>query len=336
MSASFPSAIKTFINPSSSSEQDSPSHSQQHIDANDEITAIETQIGKDLENVVKKSAIDTDPTLSADSDDLVPSQRAVLAFGAGIVAGAGSMPIGYLDTDASLSNNSDARVTSQKAIKTYVDGKVISKASTAEAEAATDDTKFVTPAGVKAEVQKSGALTVPLGNLPTISIAKGGTGQTTAQAAIDALLPGQGAASGKYLKSDGSNCSWASVDAMALYLAGTIVEANAPTDVTGGGASPTYVKIKEFSPLLRSGTVTVYFAMAAVSGTAYGKIYKNGAAAGTERSIGSGGSSWSEDISVSAGDVLQIYGHAGDGANKTTITDFQIRCSNPTVPGEVS
>lgn len=47
----------------------------------------------------------------------------------------------------------------------------------------------------------------------TIAIANGGTGQTTASAAINALLPTQSAQSGKYLTTDGSNVSWAAVSA---------------------------------------------------------------------------------------------------------------------------
>ncbi len=42
----------------------------------------------------------------------------------------------------------------------------------------------------------------------TLAIAHGGTGQTTAQTAVDALLPAQGAASGKFLTSNGTNASW--------------------------------------------------------------------------------------------------------------------------------
>lgn len=44
----------------------------------------------------------------------------------------------------------------------------------------------------------------------TLSIANGGTGQVTAQAAVDALLPSQASASGKFLTSNGSASSWGS------------------------------------------------------------------------------------------------------------------------------
>ena len=45
----------------------------------------------------------------------------------------------------------------------------------------------------------------------TIDVANGGTGQTTTTAAINALLPSQATNSGKYLTTDGTNTSWATV-----------------------------------------------------------------------------------------------------------------------------
>lgn len=41
-----------------------------------------------------------------------------------------------------------------------------------------------------------------------LPFASGGTGQTTANAALNAMLPSQTSANGKYLKSDGTNTSW--------------------------------------------------------------------------------------------------------------------------------
>ena len=46
------------------------------------------------------------------------------------------------------------------------------------------------------------------GTTGTLSVARGGTGQVTAQAAIDALVPSQGGNSGKVLGTDGTNVSW--------------------------------------------------------------------------------------------------------------------------------
>lgn len=49
----------------------------------------------------------------------------------------------------------------------------------------------------------------------TLPITAGGTGQTTAQAAIDALLPSQAGNNGKYLTTDGSNASWGTVSGVS-------------------------------------------------------------------------------------------------------------------------
>lgn len=48
----------------------------------------------------------------------------------------------------------------------------------------------------------------------TLAITNGGTGQTTATAAFDALAPSQTSNSGKYLTTNGSTTSWATVDAL--------------------------------------------------------------------------------------------------------------------------
>ena len=70
----------------------------------------------------------------------------------------------------------------------------------------------------------------------TVAIANGGTGQTTATAAFNALAPSQTSNSGKYLTTDGTNSSWATVSvngpAFSAY-AGSV------TSLTNG----TYVKV---------------------------------------------------------------------------------------------
>ncbi len=59
--------------------------------------------------------LSTDGTMAGNSDDKVPSEKAVKTY---------TMPLSYLDTDDTLTANSDAKVASQKAIKTYVDTEV--------------------------------------------------------------------------------------------------------------------------------------------------------------------------------------------------------------------
>ena len=74
------------------------------------------------------------------------------------------------------------------------------------------------------KVIKPSGNTINVGNLSlgnisgTLGIAKGGTGQTTANDALNALLPSQTSANGKYLRSDGSNASWDSVTPVVTNL----------------------------------------------------------------------------------------------------------------------
>lgn len=85
----------------------------------------------------------------------------------------------------------------------------------------TTTTKFGTTAGVLKAAVTTGNLSVGTVGLAaasgevsgTLPIANGGTGQTTATAATNALLPSQTSNSGKYLTTDGTNTSWATVSA---------------------------------------------------------------------------------------------------------------------------
>lgn len=70
-----------------------------------------------------------------------------------------------------------------------------------------------------------------------LPVASGGTGQTTANAAFNALAPSQASASGKYLKSDGTNTSWDAIDISTSDVTGTLALANGGTgSTTASGA----------------------------------------------------------------------------------------------------
>jgi len=60
----------------------------------------------------------------------------------------------------------------------------------------------------------------------TLAIASGGTGQTTANTAFNALAPSQTSNSGKYLTTDGSNTSWATVVSGASISNDTTTSSN--------------------------------------------------------------------------------------------------------------
>ena len=82
-----------------------------------------------------------------------------------------------------------------------------------------------------------------------IPIISGGTGQSTANAAFNALAPSQSAQSGKYLKTDGTNTSWDAIDISTADITGVLPVLNGGTGVTtstGSGSnvlstSPTLV-----------------------------------------------------------------------------------------------
>lgn len=78
----------------------------------------------------------------------------------------------------------------------------------------------------------------------TLAIANGGTGQTTANAAFNALAPSQATNSGKYLTTDGTNTSWATVSGGSLIVkdeGSTLTSAASSIDFVGSGVTATAV-----------------------------------------------------------------------------------------------
>ena len=94
----------------------------------------------------------------------------------------------------------------------------------------------------------------------TLAIASGGTGQTTANAAFNALAPSQTSASGKYLKSDGTNTSWDALDISTADITGTLPIANGGTGATTAGGALTslgaYAASNPSGYTTNTGTVT--------------------------------------------------------------------------------
>lgn len=78
----------------------------------------------------------------------------------------------------------------------------------------------------------------------TLGLTKGGTGQTTANASLNALLPSQASANGKVLQSDGTNTSWvtpASGFADPTTTKGDIIVRGASTTTRLAAGTDTYV-----------------------------------------------------------------------------------------------
>jgi hypothetical protein len=97
----------------------------------------------------------------------------------------------------------------------------------------------------------------------------------------------------------------------------------------------TYEKLKEFyNPL--SGVLRVYFELRTsnASYTAYGRIYINGAAVGTERTTNSTSYvPFVEDLSVEYGDLIQLYAHKTTSAiHVANVQNFRLESGNPIIP----
>ena len=128
---------------------------------------------------------------------------------------------------------------------------------------------------------------------------------------------------------DGTNSNTVSTPPSGLspQTAGAyLMSLNAPERTT---TSATYVKLKE-TIIAKSGTYTIKFTLRETAGgaAAYGQIYKNGAAVGTERNV-SASTEYSEDIAgFASGDLIQVYGKRG-ASGECGIKDLKLCGGSP-------
>ncbi|WP_315074363.1 phage tail protein [uncultured Clostridium sp.] len=81
------------------------------------------------------------------------------------------------------------------------------------------------------------------------------------------------------------------------------------------------------------GTVRIKFSMTCTGSSSgvvgYARIYVNGNTRGIERSVsGTTPITFTEDISINAGDVIQLYAHPSSGGYSMNITNYTISCGN--------
>lgn len=69
-------------------------------------------------------------------------------------------------------------------------------------------------------------------SLTTVPVNLGGTGQTTANAGLNALLPVQTSQANKYLQTDGTNSSWDAISLSTADITGVLPVVNGGTGVT--------------------------------------------------------------------------------------------------------
>ena len=136
----------------------------------------------------------------------------------------------------------------------------------------------------------------------TIAIANGGTGQTTANAAINALLPSQASQSGKVLSTDGTNTSWIAAGGTGTV---TSVALTAPSIFSVSG-----------SPITAAGTLALTY-----SGTAL-PVANGGSGATTLTGYvkGNGTSAFTASATVPSTDITGLGTMSTQNANSVTIT----------------
>jgi len=133
----------------------------------------------------------------------------------------------------------------------------------------------------------------------TLPIANGGTGQTTANAALNALLPSQSGNNGKVLATDGTNTTWSTPGA------GTVTS----VDVSGGTTGLT----TSGGPITSSGTVTLAGTLNVANGG-------TGATTLTGYVKGNGTSAMSASATVPTSDLTGTLGVANGGTGAATLT----------------
>ena len=149
----------------------------------------------------------------------------------------------------------------------------------------------------------------------TVPITQGGTGQTTANAALNALLPSQGGNTGYYLQTNGTVCSWQ--PAPGGGGGGTVTQVNTTAgDLTGG-------------PITVTGTLGL--ATTGVTAGTYGSASsvpqiaidtKGRITTASSVTIAITGAQVSGNIAGNAGNVTGVVAVANGGSGATSLTGY--------------
>lgn len=147
------------------------------------------------------------------------------------------------------------------------------------------------PAGAKILVFSTGTAfyeVIPSTITGTLAINKGGTGQTTANAAFNALAPSQGSANGKYLKSNGTDASWDAIDISTGDITGTLPIANGGTGTTSTTFVNLTTNVTGTLPIANGGTGTTSTTFVNLTTNVTGTLPVANGGTGVTSSTGSG------------------------------------------------
>ena len=161
-------------------------------------TAIASQTGTGTTFVVQTSPTINTPTLSSPAFSGQVSTDIELAATKGVIFEGATNDI-YETTLVATDPTADRTVSLPNATTTLV---------------GTDTTDTLTNKTINGSSNTITNVSLTSGVTGTLPIANGGTGQTTASNAINALVPTQTSNSGKYLTTDGSVVSWGTVNAL--------------------------------------------------------------------------------------------------------------------------
>ena len=120
----------------------------------------------------------------------------------------------------------------------------------------------------------------------------------------------------------------------------TYTETTAATE-RSTAVNDVYTKIKELSPLIRGGSVTITYEAKSSDNNQNKKfkMYIGGVATGAEKTVSSDSYAEQSDtnVTVSAEDVIQVYAHVPTGETGNAVAkNLKIKCTNPITVVEVS